>query len=153
MTASAIGSKDKTVICLVCGKVFPRGPVDLARHSTAITLQHLITKKQKPNFVFACTICNIYFASKDHLDMHLQHVCSVRKSLKQCSFTASKQKPSLSDSQNEEPQVKKSHNENNSSDVRDSNDRTMECMICGKLFPRGPIDLARHATGMLSFIC
>lgn len=25
--------------------------------------------------------------------------------------------------------------------------RTMECMICGKLFPRGPIDLARHQTG------
>lgn len=26
--------------------------------------------------------------------------------------------------------------------------KTMECMICGKLFPRGPIDLQRHATGI-----
>jgi hypothetical protein len=25
--------------------------------------------------------------------------------------------------------------------------KTMECMVCGKLFPRGPIDLQRHATG------
>ena len=26
-------------------------------------------------------------------------------------------------------------------------DRTMECFVCGKLFPRGPIDLARHQNG------
>lgn len=30
--------------------------------------------------------------------------------------------------------------------------KTMECMICGKLFPRGPIDLHRHATGILFFL-
>jgi hypothetical protein len=27
--------------------------------------------------------------------------------------------------------------------------KTMECMICGKLFPRGTIDLSRHTTGKL----
>lgn len=32
------------------------------------------------------------------------------------------------------------------------NSRTVECMICGKLFPRGPIDLHRHATGTRLYI-
>ncbi len=33
---------------------------------------------------------------------------------------------------------------------RRSDSKTMECMVCGKLFPRGPIDLQRHATGNMS---
>lgn len=38
---------DKTVECLVCGKLFPRGELDLARHSVAVTLQHKISKTKK----------------------------------------------------------------------------------------------------------
>jgi hypothetical protein len=34
----------------------------------------------------------------------------------------------------------------------DLEDRTLECMICGKLFPRGPVDLARHAQGLVLFL-
>lgn len=30
--------------------------------------------------------------------------------------------------------------------------KTMECMVCGKLFPRGPIDLHRHATGKIKYL-
>ena len=31
--------------------------------------------------------------------------------------------------------------------------KTTECMICGKLFPRGQIDLYRHATGKRHYYC
>ena len=40
-------SSDKTVECLVCGKLFPRGELDLARHSVAVTLQHKTSKTKK----------------------------------------------------------------------------------------------------------
>ena len=56
--------------CLICGKLFPRGPMDLARHGAAVTLKHFISDKKTTSFPFGCKKCIVYFASKEHLDMH-----------------------------------------------------------------------------------
>ena len=61
---------DKTTECLVCGKLFPRGAVDLARHQSAVTLQHLISEKKSSTFPHACKKCGICFTQEDHLELH-----------------------------------------------------------------------------------
>lgn len=135
-------SEDKTVVCLVCGKKFPRGILDLARHTTAITLQHLISRKPKTNYDFHCAKCELYFKSKSHLELHAEFVCQ--------SSSRSRHSPStVVFPSSSKPKVKKEAAEEvvNESEEKIQEDRTMECMVCGKLFPRGPIDLARHATG------
>lgn len=45
---------DKTVECLVCGKLFHRGELDLARHAIAVTLLHQVSKVKRAvsNIVF-----------------------------------------------------------------------------------------------------
>lgn len=131
-------NEDRTVVCLVCGKKFPRGVLDLARHTTAITLQHLISRKPKASYDFHCTKCELYFKTKEHLDLHLDFVCP--------SKSRPRQSPSVdAPATSSKPKVKKAVMEE--VEQNDDEERTMECMVCGKLFPRGPIDLARHATG------
>jgi len=130
-------SGERTVICLVCGKKFPRGVLDLARHTTAITLQHLISNRSKPGYDFHCSKCDLYFTVKAHLELHQQSVCPVK----------SKPKPSANVSPVAKPKAKKEAVEDEGADD-DQGEKTMECVVCGKLFPRGPIDLARHQTGM-----
>lgn len=125
-------SEDKTVMCLVCGKKFPRGPLDLARHSTAITLMHLASRKPKHNYDYHCSKCDVYFKQQAHLELHMEAVC------------VGKNKPKRS-SQEEAEQVTKAVQD-------DTEDKAMECMVCGKLFPRGAIDLARHQTGLSSYL-
>ena len=56
--------------CLICGKLFPRGPIDLARHGAAITLKHIFSDKRSASFPFGCKKCTSYFTSKEHLEMH-----------------------------------------------------------------------------------
>ena len=63
-------SSSKTLECMVCGKTFSRGPVDLARHQTAVTLKHLVSTTTSAQFSFGCRKCNIYFTSKEHLSLH-----------------------------------------------------------------------------------
>ena len=63
-------STSKTLECMVCGKTFSRGPVDLARHQTAVTLKHLVSTTTSSQFSFGCRKCNIYFTSKEHLSLH-----------------------------------------------------------------------------------
>lgn len=131
---------ERTVLCLVCGKKFPRGVLDLARHTTAITLQHLISHKAKPGYDFHCSKCDIYFTAKAHLELHQQSVCPVKD----------KQRAPKSASPVAKSKVKKEtqESEEEEDDEDDTSERTMECVVCGKLFPRGPIDLARHQTGI-----
>jgi len=132
-------SGERTVLCLVCGKKFPRGVLDLARHTTAITLQHLISHKPKSGYDFHCVKCEIYFTTKAHLELHQESVCPVKD----------KQKNPKSASPVAKGKVKKETYESDEDDGEDdTTERTMECVVCGKLFPRGPIDLARHQTGL-----
>ena len=130
-------SGERTVLCLVCGKKFPRGVLDLARHTTAITLQHLISHKPKSGYDFHCAKCELYFTAKAHLELHQQSVCPVKD----------KQRHSKSSSPIVKGKVKKEADESEEEEEDDTTERTMECVVCGKLFPRGPIDLARHQTG------
>ena len=153
-------SGDRTVSCLVCGKRFPRGVLDLARHTTAVTLKHLIKRQQRGNFTFNCAKCNLYFASKDHLDLHFLQVCPSKARPKPTKTangtpTSATSKAIKHDVVNEddmngaegaEADEDDKYAQENAQEEKDI-DRTMECLICGKLFPRGPIDLARHQTG------
>lgn len=134
---------DRTVVCLVCGKKFPRGVLDLARHTTAITLQHLICRKPKVNYDFNCAKCELYFKTKANLDLHLELVCPSKSRTRQSPLTLA---PAASSKQKAKKEVLEEKEEVDEVD-KNQEERTMECMVCGKLFPRGPIDLARHATG------
>lgn len=73
--------------CLICGKLFPRGPIDLARHGAAVTLKHVFSEKKSSSFPFGCKKCATYFSSKEHLEMHyLKSKCNpaiVRKRLEE----------------------------------------------------------------------
>lgn len=73
--------------CLICGKLFPRGPIDLARHGAAVTLKHVFSEKKSSSFPFGCKKCATYFSSKEHLEMHsLKSRCNpaiVRKRLEE----------------------------------------------------------------------
>jgi hypothetical protein len=81
----------KTMECMVCGKLFPRGPIDLHRHATgnlllriqfyfllfiflfilvAVTLKHLVSKKRNPAFNFGCERCGLFFTCEEHLKLH-----------------------------------------------------------------------------------
>lgn len=61
---------DRTQECLICGKLFPRGPNDLARHAAAVTLKHVYSEKRSSHFSIGCRKCNTFFTSKDHLELH-----------------------------------------------------------------------------------
>lgn len=81
-------SDSKTLECMVCGKTFSRGPVDLARHQTAITLKHLVSTTSSAQFSFGCRKCNIYFTSKDHLSLHRSQSSCGRPSSKPVVVTS-----------------------------------------------------------------
>lgn len=69
----------KSEECMVCGKIFPRGIIDLARHQTAITLQHLSSTEQSATCSIQCERCGIYFSSDEHVKMHqTQSSCSIK---------------------------------------------------------------------------
>lgn len=61
---------DRTQECLICGKLFPRGPNDLARHAAAVTLKHVYSEKRSSHFSIGCRKCNTFFTCKEHLDLH-----------------------------------------------------------------------------------
>ena len=61
---------DRTVECKICGKLFPRGQLDLDRHMAAVTLKHCFSDKKTSNYHVGCKKCGTYFTSKEHYDMH-----------------------------------------------------------------------------------
>ena len=117
------------VFCLICGKKFPRGTLEFSHHVTAHNIQHLASNKPRPGYDYHCEKCDLYFTTEDHLDLHVQSICPIKEKQKELSLMLSESGDS--------PDVC----------LHDAEERSVECMVCGKLFPRGPIDLARHATG------
>ena len=67
--------------CMVCGKLFPRGALDLARHQQALTLLHTVSDKKTAACKFGCTECGHYFTSKEHLKLHSEHSSCGKKRL------------------------------------------------------------------------
>lgn len=139
--------KEKITECMVCGKLFPRGPNDMARHTTAVTLMHLVSDNpDEKGFDYGCKKCKLYFTSQDHLEAH-QTFSSCNKNRKVLPVPGTQTPKHTTTKAKKPPQIKKKaiveteHNED------DGEIKTLECMICGKLFPRGPIDLARHSQG------
>jgi hypothetical protein len=137
--------------CAVCGKQFPRGIVDLNRHVNAATLQHLFAENESPSYPFGCTKCGLHFTKDEHLTCHHQFSsCGLRG----IGSNGADAIPAEKGSQDLDDGAQKSTfgspsatNEEFLLDVGDSN-RTLECMVCGKIFPRGPVDLQRHATAV-----
>ena len=71
----------KVCKCLVCGKKFLRGILDLNRHRNAVTLQHFWTETVSSSFPYPCDKCKLYFATVDNLHMHQNCVCYSKTSL------------------------------------------------------------------------
>lgn len=154
MSASKPPKADRTVSCLVCGKQFPRGQLDLNRHINAITLKHLYSKKPSPSYDFECLQCNTFFTKTDHLELHiLNGLCHKSNNAQNILKDMEDVAPVLVSSEYLNDHLDDDKNRDGDSESRNphksSDKKTMECMICGKLFPRGPIDLHRHATGIV----
>lgn len=47
-----------------------RGALDLARHTTAVTLKHYFSDKPTPSCTIPCDKCGVYFPSDEFLIMH-----------------------------------------------------------------------------------
>lgn len=118
------------MICLICGKSFPKHQ-DLDRHMNAPSIQHLYVNRSTHNYNFHCGICCNNFTKKEHLEQHLDlQLCK-----KSVPPRDTDEDPKVDDM---ESKVRKELTEL----------RTIECMVCGKLFPRGAIDLQRHAVAI-----
>lgn len=147
--------KDKiNTTCLVCGKFFTHGILDLKRHITAITLQHIISKKSSSSFQFSCpNKCGIYFREKAHVEMHVKQACIKKVSKKELkaletSSSVCIEQSNKTDINKEENITDDSYSDTKINSTNNVNKKaTQECMVCGKLFLRGPIDLARHTNG------
>lgn len=160
-------ARDKTMECFVCGKHFPRGHLDLHRHINAITLQHLASKHQSDRFKVPCTKCGLFFTCKEHLEIHRSFSFCARSTVP-TQFANSQPKPQVQVEPDAAPSSTPSRAVSDSlppstpapppapvpplllspAAIHPESTKTMECMICGKLFPRGPIDLQRHATAI-----
>jgi hypothetical protein len=174
--------------CLICGEQFPKGSLDLLKHSTDITLRHQISKKQTSTFRYNCLYnCGLYFLKKKHLNLHYQNVCGSKVKAKRISLqyitstydsfiiTKKRKKDNTDSNQTIVPVVKQRklsknnnckdiindiHNNGNIGDDVNVSEKvgpvkldpinpenTLECMVCGKLFPRSTTDLQRDMTG------
>ncbi len=156
--------EDKTVECLVCGKLFPRGLVDLQRHQAAVTLRHHFSTKRTAAFTFHCEKCNIFFGTEGHLELHkLESSCNETKDSQRIGAAqlgadiaaASEMSPtvsrdditnkSLSEAGNAAAASSSTENVGSAATEEEVPNKILECMVCGKLFPRGAVDLARHS--------
>lgn len=150
MTKSRAALNSRLPECLVCGKTFPKGISDLKAHAAASTLLHYVSDCETSHFQHHCEKCDSYFSCIEHLDMHNTH-CTCGKSdddsveFDDDCYTA-KYRVSDSDEENDSDEDEDEDSDDNTQGT-ETEDKTMECFICGKLFPRGPIDLARHANG------
>jgi predicted SprT family Zn-dependent metalloprotease len=151
---STVLDTDKTLECMVCGKIFHRGMIDLSRHQAAVTLKHTFTEKKSSGFPFSCKKCSLYFSCKEHLDMHTKLSSCNPKVVKQRldnqenaedaseeTGDSNSQLGSEDDSEEKEDDIDDVVDDGASAEV----DKTVECLICGKTFHRGLLDLNRHA--------
>ena len=79
MTVSAAAmvkedESDRSLTCMICGKTFPRGGVDLERHCSAKTLMHYVATKKMPYFTIMCS-CKLCFANEAQMMLHRQNIC------------------------------------------------------------------------------
>lgn len=150
MTKSRAAQNARLLECLICGKTFPKGIADLKQHAAASTLLHYVSDSETYRFQHNCEKCGSYFSCIEHLEMHNTH-CTCGKADDESvefdadCYTAQYRVPD-SDEEDGSDNEEEEESDENTQDT-ESEDRTMECFICGKLFPRGPIDLARHANG------
>lgn len=146
-------SSVKAVECLICGKIFARGIVDLQRHQAAVTLKHVFHHKKTAAFPHGCEKCHVWFGTEEHLASHkVDSSCNPNKPPCVDSVVAR----ALAEAQKEENNRKAevsgpSPAEGTSSPSSSSNvekewiPKILECMVCGKFFPRGIVDLTRHS--------
>lgn len=72
--------ESKVLECMVCGKKFSRGIVDLTRHQQAITLKHLFSTSRTSTCTLPCDDCGLFFSTQDHLNLHqVQSSCPIKK--------------------------------------------------------------------------
>jgi hypothetical protein len=175
--------------CLICGEQFPKGSLDLLKHSSDIILRHQISKKQTSTFRYNCSYnCGLFFQKKRHLNLHCQNVCGSKVKAKRISlqyvtstydsFITKKRKKDNTDSneiivlpvEKKRKLSKNNHNkkdivndDHNNGNIRDDGDvsekvgpvklepinpeNSLECMVCGKIFPRNTTDIQRDMTG------
>jgi len=144
-------SSVKTVECLICGKIFARGIVDLQRHQAAVTLKHIFHHKKTAAFLHGCEKCHVWFGTEEHLASHkVDSSCNPNKP----PYVDSAVARTLAEAQKEENNRKAdvsglSPAEGNSSSSSNVEGewipKILECMVCGKFFPRGIVDLTRHS--------
>ncbi len=122
--------------CMICGKLFPRGPVDLARHSTAVTLKHLFQEKKSSFYNCGpCIKCGLHFTTDEHFKMHKNESSCKKKKHK--SSVAPEEIVTGEDSQpKEEAAVKEYEGEGGENDIHlsdaavdvdEDEKRTLEC--------------------------
>jgi len=57
--------------CMICGKSFSRGVMDLMRHSVAPTLRHLVAKIECEEYPIPCErSCGLWFSSSNNAASH-----------------------------------------------------------------------------------
>ena len=124
--------------CMVCGKLFPRGVLDLIRHQTAITLKHTTSSEPTDIFQFSCRRCSLYFASKEHVQMHkFQSSCNKLKSTRQQQDNTSQNSGEVDTSIDQDESIILVKAATNKASIFPEGSKTIECMVCGKIFPRG----------------
>lgn len=129
-------SNDRTMECMVCGKLFPRGPVDLARHTTAVTLKHLYQEKKTAMYNVGCTKCGLFFTSKEHCKMHRKDSTCRTARAKPASTestlesTREEKKRLNQETEDDEDDEKDDAEEKRVGDVEDDTTKTLECKHC-----------------------
>ena len=145
--------------CIVCGKIF-RGISDLRRHQLGPSIRHLSSNRGNDEFQFQCHECEWYFNTEDNLILHQSlspnrfhgmHKLEISPRRYQYQLFIDDNDTPISSPQNpicleinSEPITSDSIKSDQKKFSTDKNDRTVECLVCGKLFDRGMKDLLRH---------
>jgi hypothetical protein len=149
-TASA---EDRTAECKVCGKLFPRGKLDLLRHTTAVTLKHGFSEKKTSSFTFGCKKCGTYFSSKEHLSMHAERSsCNPAVFKEREEADEQDNEDETEDDEDDKASTTKSKGQGSVASDSETTKLT-ECLVCGKTFPRGILDLQRHVNAITLQVC
>ena len=123
----------------MCGKVFTKGALDLARHQAGTTVQHIVSTKRTSTCIHECSKCHSFFTQEEHLQMHKEFSsCKSSRKSKLTDFFTPKPMKEAKDQIDSSSSPSKGSKSTTSTTPRTSGvDKTMECMVCGKLFSRG----------------